>query len=106
MQTPARSTPMKHARGQWRAWLLTDTPASPRQAALGRAYRRWRRFSSNPLSMLGLAILLLLIVVAAVGPLCVTQDPFQQVLAERLTPPNAAHWFGTDQLGRDILSRL
>ncbi|WP_062610875.1 nickel transporter permease [Caballeronia calidae] len=89
-----------------RAWLLTDTPASPCQAALGRAYRRWRRFASNPLSMFGLAILVLLVVVAAVGPMLVTQDPLQQVLAERLTPPNAAHWFGTDQLGRDILSRL
>jgi peptide/nickel transport system permease protein len=56
--------------------------------------------------MLGLAILLLLIVVAAIGPMLVAQDPLQQVLAERLTPPGAAHWFGTDQLGRDILSRL
>jgi len=53
---------MKPARSGLRTWLLTDTPASPRQAALGRAYRRWRRFSSNPLSMLGLAILLLLVV--------------------------------------------
>src|ERR1700754_1382561 len=95
---------MKPARTSLRTWLLTDTPASPRQAALGRAYRRWRRFSSNPLSMLGLAILLLLIVGAAIGPMRVAQDPLQQVLAERLTPPGAAHWFGTDQLGRDILS--
>ncbi|CCD41486.1 Dipeptide transport system permease protein DppC (TC 3.A.1.5.2) [Candidatus Paraburkholderia kirkii UZHbot1] len=77
-----------------------------RIAAPGLAYRRWRRFSSNPLSMLGLAIFVLLVVVAAVGPLLVTQDSLQQVLAERLMPPNAAHWFGTDQLGRDILSRL
>jgi peptide/nickel transport system permease protein len=106
MQSPAESTPMKRARGTWRHWLLTDTPASPRQAALGRAYRRWRRFASNPLSMLGLAILVLLVVAAALGPLLVTQDPLQPVLAARLTPPGAAHWFGTDQLGRDILSRL
>ena len=106
MHTPAGRTPMKPSPMQWRAWLLTDTPASPRQAALGRAYRRWRRFASNPLSMLGLLILLLLVAAAAFGPLLVTQDPLRQVLAERLTPPNAAHWLGTDQLGRDILSRL
>ncbi|KMZ11185.1 Dipeptide transport system permease protein DppC [Candidatus Burkholderia humilis] len=56
--------------------------------------------------MFGLAVLLLLIVAAAIGPSVVTYDPLKQVLAERLTSPNAAHWFGTDQLGRDILSRL
>jgi peptide/nickel transport system permease protein len=105
MKAPMNA-PAKASRTSWRGWLLTDTPASPRQAALGRAYRRWRRFASNPLSMFGLAILLLLIVVAALGPSVVSSDPFKQVLAERLTPPNAAHWFGTDQLGRDILSRL
>ncbi|WP_250472171.1 nickel transporter permease [Caballeronia sp. GAFFF1] len=106
MHSPAKRTPMKPAPTTWRAWLLTDTPASPRQAALGRAYRRWRRFSGNPLSMLGLVILIVLVVAAAVGPLLVTQDPLRQVLADRLMPPGAAHWFGTDQLGRDILSRL
>lgn len=98
---------MKDKRGQWKAWLLTDTPASRRQAAFGRAYRRWRRFSGNPLSMFGLAILLVLIVAAAIGPLLVGEDPLRQVLSDRLLPPGtAAHWLGTDQLGRDILSRL
>ncbi|HVE09653.1 MAG TPA: nickel transporter permease [Paraburkholderia sp.] len=91
----------------WRAWLLTDTPASRRQAALGRAYRRWRRFAANPLSLFGLAILLLLILFAAAGPLVAPHDPLRQVLADRLLPPgSASHWLGTDQLGRDILSRL
>ncbi|WP_244848527.1 nickel transporter permease [Caballeronia sp. SL2Y3] len=106
MHSPAKRTPMEPAPTTWRAWLLTDTPASPRQAALGRAYRRWRRFSGNPLSMLGFVILIVLVVAAVVGPLLVTQDPLRQVLADRLMPPGAAHWFGTDQLGRDILSRL
>ncbi|SAL56481.1 ABC transporter permease [Caballeronia telluris] len=98
---------MKDKRGQWKAWLLTDTPASRGQAAFGRAYRRWRRFSGNPLSMFGLAILLVLIVAAVIGPLLVGDDPLRQVLSDRLLPPGtAAHWLGTDQLGRDILSRL
>ncbi len=90
-----------------RAWLLSDTPVSVRKASLGRAYRRWRAFSRNPLNMLGLAILLLLIVVALIGPLfTVTTDPLKQVLSDRLMPPGAAHWFGADQLGCDILPRL
>jgi peptide/nickel transport system permease protein len=91
---------MKPSRKAWHAWLLTDTPASRRQAALGLAYRRWRRFASNPLSVFGLAILLLLIVFAAIGPLLPLQDPLRQVLSDRILPPGSpSHWFGTDQIG-------
>ncbi|CAM2171505.1 dipeptide ABC transporter membrane subunit DppC [Paraburkholderia sacchari] len=98
---------MNAPRPTWRAWLLTDTPASRRQAALGLAYRRWRRFSRNPLSVFGLAILMLLAIVAVIGPWIAPHDPLRQVLSDRLLPPgSAAHWLGTDQLGRDILSRI
>ncbi|KAB0638595.1 nickel transporter permease [Burkholderia latens] len=90
-----------------RAWLLSDAPASRSQAAFGLAYRRWRRFGGNPLNLFGLAILLALIVVAIVGPLIMPHDPLRQVLSDRLLPPgSASHWLGTDQLGRDILSRM
>jgi peptide/nickel transport system permease protein len=92
---------------QLKAWLLTDTPGSRKQAALGLAYRRWRRFSANPLSVFGLVILVLLIIFATIGPSLAPHDPLRQVLADRLLPPGSpSHWFGTDQLGRDILSRL
>ncbi|NLP62934.1 nickel transporter permease [Paraburkholderia sacchari] len=98
---------MNAPRPTWRAWLLTDTPASRRQAALGLAYRRWRRFSGNPLSVFGLAILMVLAIVAVIGPWIAPHDPLRQVLSDRLLPPgSAAHWLGTDQLGRDILSRI
>ncbi|WP_368621394.1 nickel transporter permease [Paraburkholderia sp. BR13444] len=98
---------MKVPRSTWRAWLLTDTPASRRQAALGLAYRRWRRFSGNPLSVFGLSILVLLMIVAVIGPWIAPHDPLRQVLSDRLLPPgSASHWLGTDQLGRDILSRI
>ncbi|RQZ25266.1 D,D-dipeptide ABC transporter permease, partial [Burkholderia sp. Bp9090] len=90
-----------------RAWLLSDAPASRAQAAFGLAYRRWRRFAANPLNLFGLAILVALIVVAIVGPLIMPHDPLRQVLSDRLLPPGSpSHWLGTDQLGRDILSRL
>ncbi|WP_434663268.1 ABC transporter permease [Paraburkholderia sp. A3BS-1L] len=98
---------MNMPRPTWRAWLLTDTPASRRQAALGLAYRRWRRFSGNPLSVFGLSILVLLVIVAVIGPWIAPHDPLRQVLSDRLLPPgSASHWLGTDQLGRDILSRI
>jgi peptide/nickel transport system permease protein len=98
---------MNAAPRHWKDWLLSDTPASRKQAALGLAYRRWRRFTGNPLSVFGFVILALLLIVAAIGPLIAPHDPLQQVLGDRLLPPgSASHWLGTDQLGRDILSRL
>ncbi|KVD66381.1 nickel transporter permease [Burkholderia ubonensis] len=98
---------MNPARVTLRAWLLSDAPASRSQAALGLAYRRWRRFAANPLNLFGLAILGALLAVAIVAPLITPHDPLRQVLADRLLPPGSpSHWLGTDQLGRDILSRL
>ena len=90
----------------WRAWLLTDEPSSRRQAALGRAYLGWLALAGNPLAMVGLAIVLALIVVAAAAPLLATASPTAQVLTDRLQPPGAGHWLGTDELGRDIYSRI
>ncbi|MDQ0626649.1 peptide/nickel transport system permease protein [Paraburkholderia graminis] len=99
--------PMNAPRLSWKQWLLTDTPASRKQAALGLAYRRWRRFAGNPLSGFGFAILMVLVIVAIIGPWIAPHDPLRQVLSDRLLPPgSASHWLGTDQLGRDILSRI
>ncbi len=89
-----------------RAWLLTDTPASPRQAAWGQAYRRWLQFRANRLAMAGLIAVLLLIVAAVAAPLLAPQNPDAQDLAHRLAAPSAAHWLGTDELGRDLFSRV
>jgi peptide/nickel transport system permease protein len=54
----------------------------------------------------GLALTLLLVIVAVAAPLLAPADPTMQDLPARLAPPSAAHWMGTDQLGRDILSRI
>ena len=89
-----------------RAWLLTDEPASSRQARLGRAYRSWLTFRRNPLALVGLFIVLLLILVAALASVLAPYSPFAQDLAGRLQEPSARHLFGTDELGRDVLSRL
>ena len=87
-------------------WLLTDTPASRSQAAWGRRYRLWLQFRRNPLAMAGLIVALILIVTALAAPLLATHDPGAQNLAQRLQRPSAAHWLGTDELGRDVYSRL
>ena len=91
-----------------REWLLSDRPSSRRQARLGRAYVIWRRFSENRLALLGLLILLALLFVAAFADVLAPHNPLQGDLRNaRLLPPGAdGYILGTDDQGRDILSRL
>jgi peptide/nickel transport system permease protein len=89
-----------------RVWLLSDTPASRRQARLGRAYLAWLAFTRNRLALIGLGIVVLLLLLAAFAPLLTPYGPNATDLQDRLQPFSAAHWLGTDELGRDILSRI
>ena len=80
------------------------------QGARLRGYRfALRRFFASPLTVTGVAVILLLFLVAALAPILA---PFPQDagtvthLSERLRPPSHAHLLGTDDLGRDILSRI
>lgn len=60
----------------------------------------------SPTSAFGLTVLALLILTATFAPLIATQDPYAQNLANTLQAPGNGHLFGTDELGRDIFSRL
>ena len=60
----------------------------------------------NPVTGLAFGLFVLLVVLAAAGPWLVPYDPLASNTAEALKPPSHAHWFGTDQLGRDLLSRV
>jgi peptide/nickel transport system permease protein len=61
---------------------------------------------TSRLLVIGAAIIVVSVLVAVFGPLIAPYDPIAVVLGDRLQPPSAEHWFGTDQLGRDVLSRL
>lgn len=89
-----------------RAWISAESPTSALQAGFQRAWFGWLRFLGNPLAVAGLAVILLLILTAAFAAWIATHDPDAQNLAVRLQPPSAEHWFGTDQIGRDLFSRV
>jgi len=73
-----------------------------------RGVNRWRRtfrqFTRNRLAVAGTIVLLMLAMVALVGPLFVA-DPRAQDIPNRFQPPTWDHWFGTDEVGRDIFAR-
>jgi peptide/nickel transport system permease protein len=88
------------------AWLTADAPTSRLHARLVRLYGTARIFALNPLALVGVGIVVLLIAMALAAPLLTHGDPSAQDLARRLRPPSAAFWFGTDELGRDIYTRI
>jgi peptide/nickel transport system permease protein len=65
-----------------------------------------RFLRSNPLALLGLLLFLAWIVISVTAGSLAPYGPLEQKIAERLQPPRASHLFGTDQLGRDVFSRV
>ena len=64
------------------------------------------RLKKSPLTLVGMAIILSLLLTALFAPYLAPYDPYQIAPANRLKGPDAAHWFGTDTAGRDMLSRV
>ncbi|HUD21778.1 MAG TPA: ABC transporter permease [Acidobacteriaceae bacterium] len=67
--------------------------------------RLWRMMQGQPLAMVGVVLLTGFVLCAVLAPWLAPQDPAQLDLSGRLLAPGHGHWFGTDELGRDILSR-
>jgi peptide/nickel transport system permease protein len=91
--------------------LGSPTPAEAPEmtaahAAMRRAMPPWRLLLRRPTFLAGAAILLFWVVCAIFGSAIVPHSPYAQELLATNTGPSAAHWFGTDQLGRDVLSRV
>jgi ABC-type dipeptide/oligopeptide/nickel transport system permease subunit len=66
----------------------------------------WKRLRRNKLAVTGLAVVMILLLVALIGPYLTPYDFLSQNLDARNLPPELAHPFGTDDLGRDVLSRV
>jgi peptide/nickel transport system permease protein len=82
---------------------MVEAPAAPS----GRNARRaMARLGRNRAAVAGLIVIAALVIAAIFGPLLAPYDPYRVTLEGRLQPPGGAHLLGTDELGRDILSRL
>src|SRR5258706_16107584 len=75
-------------------------------AGLSRVAKLRAAASHNPLATIGVVLIAVFCVLAIFAPLLAPQDPARIDLPTRLLGPSRAHWFGTDELGRDIFSRI
>lgn len=89
-----------------RRWLNESVPQSVFQANVQRIYHALIKFSGNFSAVCGLIIVFIIILCAIFAPWIATTDFVSNDLAHRLQPPSMSHYFGTDELGRDIFSRL
>ncbi|MGV3487349.1 MAG: ABC transporter permease [Tuberibacillus sp.] len=78
----------------------------PKEKAVSPFREGLRMFMKNKLAVIGTAIILIFIILALLAPLLRPEGIDAQVLADRLQSPSAKHWFGTDDFGRDILTRI
>ena len=90
------------------AAVLTASSAAagavPREAGPWR--RAWRRLRRRRGALLGLAVVLLFVAMAVLAPWLSPYDPIETSWSAIRKAPSAAHWFGTDDIGRDVLSRV
>ncbi|MGZ3410411.1 MAG: ABC transporter permease [Xanthobacteraceae bacterium] len=82
----------------------TATIVPPRPPS--RLKKLWRWMLSDPRAVLSISYLVILIVVSLLAPVIAPYPPNAQDVSQLLLPPDGSHWLGTDDLGRDVLSRL
>jgi peptide/nickel transport system permease protein len=87
-------------------WLLNEEFTSSRQARLHKAYVAWLSLVANPLAFGGFIVVVVLILISLLAPAITVYDPYGQDLQVALKAPSVAHWFGTDEFGRDVYTRL
>lgn len=84
--------------------MSADTTASPKQR--GFADHVLYVLSENPITAIAFGLFALIVTVAVFGPYLAPYDPMESNASRALQPPNWQHWFGTDNLGRDVFSRV
>ncbi|MFT9819539.1 nickel transporter permease [Lysinibacillus sp. NPDC056185] len=82
------------------------TVAPSRERAAGPWREGWRNFKKSKISLVGAGIVLFFIILAIFGSMIAPEGINEQNLSNRLLAPSSEHWFGTDDFGRDIFSRV
>src|SRR5690606_28125648 len=85
---------------------LVPLPRSKGPTAMKLARSWLAPFLARPIALAGLALLVVVALAAILAPWIAPFDPFEMNPIIRLSPPDPTHWFGTDQFGRDTLSRV
>jgi len=89
------------------AELIRNLPQTAEQEKVAGPWKEaWRSFRKSKSAVAGAGIVIFFILVAIIGPMLAPQGINEQNLAIRLLPPSSEYWFGTDDLGRDVLSRI
>ncbi len=86
--------------------MSAQAASAPQASTSRRRNRSWEKFRHNRSAMLGAAIVLFFMLAALFAPVIAGYDPSQVSFTAIRKSPSLAHWLGTDELGRDILSRL
>ena len=81
-------------------------PAVATRVQPGRGQLVWRFLRGNPLSLFGLILVLVIFALVLAAPIIAPYDPLEQNIRARMQPPGGAYLFGTDNFGRDVLSRV
>jgi peptide/nickel transport system permease protein len=85
---------------------VTDAPAPIPPKRPGTGSMMLRRLAANPLGLFGAVTVVLIVFTAIFAPWIAPYDPTRIMVGPRLAPPSWEHWLGTDQLGRDVFSRV
>ncbi|MFB1082911.1 ABC transporter permease [Jeotgalibacillus sp. JSM ZJ347] len=88
------------------AQKLEPANKSPQEETISPWKEAWRKFRKNKIALVGTSIVFFFILVAIFAPLIAPQGINEQDLPNRLQPPSSDFWFGTDDFGRDIFSRV
>ena len=84
----------------------SDNDSLPTKALITQRQRAWRSFRRNKSALVGLGMIVFLLVVAIFAPLIAPHDPLAQSVINKFKSPSAEHLLGTDNYGRDVLSRI
>ncbi|MDP6189661.1 MAG: ABC transporter permease, partial [Gammaproteobacteria bacterium] len=85
--------------------MSTDSNTTTNSAS-GSPYKTLRQLLSDPMGLIGFVIVVTFILIALLAPIIAPYDPIKIDIMSKLQGPSLEHWLGTDQLGRDTLSRL